>query len=193
MKKKIQAVWYREWRSGVFQALDMRKGFQSLTQDTNAKDDWQILSTLKQSPKVSPKKNIHNASKTKKFKNLPEKWSDHLSPTYQAFWSIVKSRKRRSALLISLLIQSEKLKVIAKYQMVQKFSMLGCITYGYSFFCWVECELRSIRKDMGHPHMKIKINKCKEPNTLKKEQSQTQPLSMQDCNAICFWVQTTRM
>lgn len=77
--------------------------------------------------------------------------------------------------------------------MMQKFSTLGCITYGNSFFCWVECELRSIRKDMGHPHMKIKINKCKEPNTLKKEQSQTQPLSMQDCNAICFWVQTTRM
>lgn len=78
-------------------------------------------------------------------------------PTHiKHFEVIVKSRKRCLALLISLLIQLEKLKVIAKYQMVEKFSMLGCITYGNSFFCWVECELRSIRKDMGHPHMKTK-------------------------------------
>lgn len=113
-------------------------------------------------------------------------------PLIKHFEVIVKSRKRRSALLTSLLIQLEKLNVIAKYQMVQKFSMLGCVTYGNSFFCWVERELRSIRKDIGHPHMKIKISKCKEPNTLNKE-SQTQPLSMQDCNAICFWVQIKRM
>lgn len=97
-------------------------------------------------------------------------------PHIKHFEVIIKSRKRRSALLISLLIQLEKLKVIAKYQMVQKFSMLGCITYGNSFFCWVECELRSIRKDMGHPHMKIKQMK-RTQYTEKRAETDTTPLN----------------
>lgn len=126
-----------------------------------------------------PKKNIHNASKTKSSKTCQRNDQIIYPPHIKRSEVVVKSRKRCSASLISLLIQLEKFKAIAKYQMVQKFSMLGCITYGNSFFCWVECELRSIRKDMGHSHIKNKINKCKEPNTLKKKraESDTTPLN----------------
>lgn len=148
---------------------------------------------IKTKPQVSQKRIFTMLQNQKSSKTCQRNDQIIYPPLIKHFEVIVKSRKRCSALLTSLLIQLEKLNVIAKYQMVQKFSMLGCITYGNSFFCWVERELRFIRKDIGHPHMKIKINKCKEPNTLNKEQSQTQPLSMQDCNAICFWVQIKRM